>query len=103
MDGGPHQVIPPGTIWKPFWKITNNAATYWYHPHLHEMTLEHLSKGIGGLLIVNDEQESALPLPRTYGIEDMQPIISLLYRIQHMEIIFWLMEFMMLSSLSHDK
>ena len=76
MDGGPHQVIPPGTIWKPFWKITNNAATYWYHPHLHEMTLEHLSKGIGGLLIVNDEQESALPLPRTYGIDDIPLVFT---------------------------
>lgn len=76
MDGGPHQVIPPGTIWKPFWKITNNASTYWYHPHLHEMTLEHLSKGIGGLLIVNDEQESALPLPRTYGIDDIPLVFT---------------------------
>ncbi|MEY5130223.1 MAG: hypothetical protein RL734_290 [Bacteroidota bacterium] len=76
MDGGPHQVIPPGTIWKPFWKMTNNAATYWYHPHLHEMTLEHLSKGIGGLLIVNDEQESALPLPRTYGVDDIPLVFT---------------------------
>jgi bilirubin oxidase len=76
MDGGPHQIIPPGTIWKPFWKITNNAATYWYHPHLHEMTLEHLSKGIGGLLIVNDAQESALPLPRTYGVDDIPLIFT---------------------------
>jgi blue copper oxidase len=71
MDGGPHQVIPPGTIWKPYWKITNDAATYWYHPHLHEMTLEHVTKGVGGFLIVQDDQESALPLPRTYGIDDI--------------------------------
>ncbi len=27
MDGGPHQVILPGTIWQPYWKVTNNAAT----------------------------------------------------------------------------
>ena len=20
MDGGPHQVIPPGTLWQPYWK-----------------------------------------------------------------------------------
>ncbi|MFM7338669.1 MAG: multicopper oxidase domain-containing protein [Bacteroidota bacterium] len=76
MDGGPHQVIPPGTIWKPYWKVKNNAATYWYHPHLHEMTLEHVSKGIGGFLIVNDEQESALPLPRTYGIDDIPLVFT---------------------------
>ncbi len=71
MDGGPHQVIPPGTLWQPFWKITNQAATYWYHPHLHEMTQEHMTKGLGGFIIVRDAEEAALPLPRTYGIDDI--------------------------------
>jgi blue copper oxidase len=76
MDGGPHQVIPPGTLWQPYWKVTNNAATYWYHPHLHEMTLEHLSKGIGGFIIVNDQEESALALPRKYGIDDIPLMLT---------------------------
>lgn len=71
MDGGPHQVIPPGTIWQPYWKVTNNAATYWYHPHLHEMTQEQMTKGLGGFIIVRDPQESALALPRTYGVDDI--------------------------------
>jgi blue copper oxidase len=71
MDGGPHQVIPPNTLWQPYWKVTNNAATYWYHPHLHMMTLQHLTKGIGGLIIVRDPAESALALPRKYGIDDI--------------------------------
>jgi bilirubin oxidase len=71
MDGGPHQVIPPGTLWQPFWKITNQAATYWYHPHLHEMTQEHMTKGLGGFIIVRDAEEAALPLPRTYGVDDI--------------------------------
>ena len=62
MDGGPHQVIPPGTIWQPYWKVTNNAATYWYHPHLHMMTEEQITKGLGGLIIVRDPIESALAL-----------------------------------------
>jgi bilirubin oxidase len=76
MDGGPHQVIPPGTLWQPYWKVTNNAATYWYHPHLHEMTMEHLSKGIGGFIIVNDQEESALALPRKYGIDDIPLMLT---------------------------
>jgi bilirubin oxidase len=76
MDGGPHQVIPPGTLWQPYWKVTNNAATYWYHPHLHEMTLEHLTKGIGGFIIVNDQEESALALPRKYGIDDIPLMLT---------------------------
>lgn len=71
MDGGPHQVIPSGTTWQPYWKVTNNAATYWYHPHLHEMTMEHITKGIGGFIIVRDSIESALALPRTYGVDDI--------------------------------
>ncbi len=71
MDGGPHQVIPPGTIWQPYWKITNHAATYWYHPHLHTMTQEQMTKGLGGFIIVRDPEESALALPRKYGIDDI--------------------------------
>ncbi|MEI7801081.1 MAG: multicopper oxidase domain-containing protein [Bacteroidota bacterium] len=71
MDGGPHQIIPPGTIWQPYWKVTNHAATYWYHPHLHTMTQEQMSKGLGGFIIVRDPQETALALPRTYGVDDI--------------------------------
>ncbi|MBU6323926.1 MAG: multicopper oxidase domain-containing protein [Bacteroidetes bacterium] len=76
MDGGPHQVIPPNTRWKPYWKITNQAATYWYHPHLHEMTQEHMTKGLGGLIIVRDSVEAALALPRTYGTDDIPLVLS---------------------------
>ncbi|MEI6312856.1 MAG: multicopper oxidase domain-containing protein [Bacteroidota bacterium] len=71
MDGGPHQIIPPGTTWQPFWKVTNNATTLWYHPHLHEMTMSQITKGIGGFIIVRDSIESALSLPRTYGVDDI--------------------------------
>jgi blue copper oxidase len=76
MDGGPHQVIPPGTVWQPYWEVKNNAATYWYHPHLHEMTMEQITKGIGGLIIVRDEVESKLALPRTYGIDDIPLVLT---------------------------
>lgn len=76
MDGGPHQVIPAGTLWQPYWKVTNNASTYWYHPHLHEMTEEHITKGIGGLIIVRDAVESALALPRTYGVDDIPLVLT---------------------------
>jgi bilirubin oxidase len=71
MDGGPHQVIPPGTLWQPYWRVTNRAALYWYHPHLHEMTMDQITKGLGGLIIVRDSTEKALSLPRTYGVDDI--------------------------------
>jgi blue copper oxidase len=76
MDGGPHQVIPPGTTWQPHWTVKNDAATYWYHPHLHEMTMEQMIKGLAGLIIVRDSVESALPLPRTYSVDDIPLILS---------------------------
>ena len=71
MDGGPHQVIPMGTLWQPYWTVMNQAATLWYHPHLHETTQAQMTKGIGGFIIVKDPEESALALPRTYGMDDI--------------------------------
>jgi blue copper oxidase len=76
MDGGPYQIIPPNTIWKPYWTIKNEAATYWYHPHLHEMTMEQITKGIGGLLIVRDAKERSLALPRKYGVDDIPLVLT---------------------------
>ena len=70
MDGGPHQIIPVGTLWQPYWTVMNQAGTYWYHPHLHEMSKAQMTKGIGGFIIVKDPQETALNLPRTYGVDD---------------------------------
>ncbi len=71
MDGGPHQVIPAGTLWQPYWTVKNQAATLWYHPHLHESTQAQITKGIGGFIIVKDPIESTLALPRTYGVDDV--------------------------------
>ena len=73
-DGGPHTVIPPGTTWSPSFEVLDKAATYWYHPHLHEKTAEHVTKGIAGFIIVRDDEEAALELPRTYGLDDF-PIV----------------------------
>ena len=71
MDGGPRQVIPGGTTWSPSWTVMNDAATCWYHPHLHVATQEQLTLGAGGFLIIRDPQEAALGLPRTYGVDDI--------------------------------
>ncbi len=71
MDGGPRQVIPGGTTWSPTFTVKNNAATFWYHPHLHVATQEQLTLGAGGFIIVRDPQEAALALPRTYGVDDI--------------------------------
>lgn len=75
-DGGPHTVIPPGTTWSPSFIVMDQAATYWYHPHLHQKTAEHVTKGIAGFIIVRDADEAQLNLPRTYGLDDLPLVIQ---------------------------
>ena len=75
-DGGPHQPIAVGETWSPTFEIKNSAATFWYHPHLHEKTVEHITYGAGGFIIVKDPVEAALPLPRTYGIDDIPLVFT---------------------------
>lgn len=70
-DGGPHTVIEDGTTWHPAFPVLNKAATLWYHPHLHMFTNEHVYRGLAGMIIVRDDVEAALTLPRTYGIDDI--------------------------------
>ncbi len=76
MDGGPHQIIPPGTVWQPYWLVTNQASTLWYHPHLHMTTEEQIAKGIGGFIIIRDSEEATLPIPRTYGVDDVPLVLT---------------------------
>ena len=61
-DGSPHNPIMTGNTWSPSFTIMDNAATYWYHPHLHGKTMEQVVKGAVGLIIVRDAIESALTL-----------------------------------------
>jgi blue copper oxidase len=73
-DGGPHTMIMAGETWAPSFTVMDDAATYWYHPHLHEKTMTHVLEGAAGLIIVRDNEEAALTLPRTYGVDDI-PLI----------------------------
>lgn len=75
-DGGPHQSINPGATWNPTFKIRNNASTYWYHPHGEGQTDPQVSKGIAGFFLVHDAVELALPIPHTYGIDDLPIVVQ---------------------------
>jgi bilirubin oxidase len=70
-DGGPHQEIAPGGDWDPRWTIDQPAATLWYHPHPHGETAAQVSQGLAGFFLLDDPAEGALPLPRTYGVDDI--------------------------------
>jgi len=75
-DGGPHSVIAAGTTWNPQFTVLDKAGINWYHPHLHMQTDKHVSKGIAGLIIVEDAEEQALNLPNTYGIDDFPLVLQ---------------------------
>ena len=75
-DGGPHTVIGAGQVWSPSFTVLDNAATYWYHPHLHEHTEAHVTQGAAGFIIVRDEEEAQLELPRKYGVDDFPIVIQ---------------------------
>ncbi len=76
MDGGPHQLIQPGGSWTSSFVVKNNASTYWYHPHPHELTQKQMTYGAGGLIIIRDPIESKLALPRTYGVDDIPLVFT---------------------------
>ncbi len=74
-DGSPHTPIMADETWSPNFEVMDNAATYWYHPHLHGKTLNQVVKGAAGLIIVRDNEEAALNLPRTYGVDDVPLVL----------------------------
>lgn len=75
-DGGPHQEINAGATWSPSFKIRNNAGTFWYHPHGAGQTDPQVSKGLAGMFIIHDAAELALPIPHTYGVDDVPVIVQ---------------------------
>lgn len=75
-DGGPHQVIQPGSTWNPEFTIRQPAATLWYHPHAMGLTGEHVYRGLAGMFIIEDKVSDSLNLPNTYGVDDIPLIIQ---------------------------
>ncbi|MGB1248153.1 MAG: multicopper oxidase domain-containing protein [Chitinophagales bacterium] len=76
FDGGPHNEIEDGQSWSPTFKVYEEASTMWYHSHLHHNTLRQVNKGLAGMIIIKDDNEATLDLPRTYGVDDFPIIIQ---------------------------
>ena len=76
LDGGPHQIIAPGNVWRPTLPIRQPAATLFYHSHVHGRTGVQVYSGLAGLLFVTDEAERALALPSEYGVDDLPVVIQ---------------------------
>jgi blue copper oxidase len=75
-DGGPSTMIMHGMSWNPKFVVRNNAATYWYHPHMMAKTAAQAIKGDVGLIIIRDNAEAALQLPRKYGVDDFPIVVQ---------------------------
>ena len=76
MDGGPHQVIRPGSTWTPEFQVRQPAATCWFHSHQLHRTGEQVYRGIAGLFYIDDEWSDALKLPATYGVDDFPLVLQ---------------------------
>jgi FtsP/CotA-like multicopper oxidase with cupredoxin domain len=62
-DGHPRLAVPRGGRYDYDFPVENRAGTYWYHSHTHWRTAKHTALGIGGMLLVEDDEERALGLP----------------------------------------
>jgi len=76
MDGGPHQVIPPDGEWRVRFRVSQPAATLWYHPHGLGTTAVQVYRGLAGLFIIDDSISDRLPIPSEYGKNDIPLIIQ---------------------------
>jgi FtsP/CotA-like multicopper oxidase with cupredoxin domain len=76
LDGGPQREIEPGDSWSLELPIRQQASTSWYHPHTHHKTGPQTYNGLAGMFVIDDENSDALPLPKTYGVDDIPIIIQ---------------------------
>jgi blue copper oxidase len=74
VDGGPHNTIGPGAVWSPELRISQPAATTWFHPHPHGRTARQVYAGLAGIMIISDGADRDRGLPESYGVDDL-PIV----------------------------
>ncbi|MEX2352782.1 MAG: multicopper oxidase domain-containing protein, partial [Gammaproteobacteria bacterium] len=63
MDGHPMYAIAPGQQFVYEFEVNTRAGTYWFHPHPHERTGIQVYRGLVGLFIIEDEEETRANLP----------------------------------------
>ena len=76
-DGHPHYAIGGGQIYEYDFVVPNRAAMYWYHPHPHHLTGKQVYLGLGGLFMVEDDEELALQraLDLRHGVTDIPLVL----------------------------
>lgn len=71
-DGGPHQRIFVDSTWHSTFKIIDEVQTAWYHSHLMDFTTDQVTRGMAGVMYVQDPGVDPLydSLPNEYGKND---------------------------------
>ena len=75
-DGGPHQVIEPGTRRDVAFSVKQEAATLWYHPHTIGKTARQVYGGLAGFLLIRDDSLLSKGLPGAYGVDDVPLVVQ---------------------------
>ena len=77
-DGVGTYQVGPGRNFEYAFRVRDRAASYWYHPHPHDIAGEQAYKGLAGLLIVKDDDEDVLAraLDLALGVTDIPLVIQ---------------------------
>lgn len=75
-DGGPAQIIDPGSTWRPSFEVQQRAGTFWYHSHLLHKTGEQVYRGLAGMIVIEDDESKKLALPQNYGVDDIPLLVQ---------------------------
>ncbi|MFD1392736.1 multicopper oxidase family protein [Lacticaseibacillus jixianensis] len=76
IDGGCHAPVYPGESKQIDFTLDQPAATTWLHAHPCPSTAEQVWHGLAAMVIVRDQHEASLPLPRTYGVDDIPLVLQ---------------------------
>lgn len=63
LDGHPSDAVAKGQSYQVRFPVNQRAATCWYRTHTDQLAAEQSSRGVAGLFIVEDPDETALGLP----------------------------------------
>lgn len=74
MMGLPRYQVRPGQRYRYEFTVLDRAGTYWYHAMSAGDTPEQVYFGLAGVLVVSDDEDSALALPR--GASDLPLVIQ---------------------------
>lgn len=76
IDGGCHAPVYPGESSDIKFVCNQPAATLWLHAHPCPSTAQQVWHGLATPVVVQDEVEAKLPLPRNYGVDDFPLVLQ---------------------------